>query len=120
MKPGKGHNLEEWLQRKQNVYASPDAQNELLNVMSLQILREIATELQRSPFLKVMVDEPVMFQTKTKCMNYSASHRRLSGAPRVCRFILCSFNRRSTSFDNHQVTFHKKEPLLWEVARAML
>ena len=57
MKAEEDPNLAEWLKRKENVYTSPDVQNELLKVMGLQVLRGIATELQRSPFLTVMVDE---------------------------------------------------------------
>ncbi len=45
------------LKRKENVYTSPDIQNELLKVMSLQVLRKVATDLQDSPFLSVMADE---------------------------------------------------------------
>ena len=50
-------NLAEWLQRKQNVYTSPDIQNEVLKLMRLQILREINLKLQYSPFLTIMADE---------------------------------------------------------------
>ena len=57
MKVEEDPNLEEWLQRKKNVSASPNVQNELLKLMDLQMLWEITTELQHSPFLTVMVDE---------------------------------------------------------------
>ena len=57
MKAEEDPNLAEWLKRKENVYTSPDVQNELLKVMGLQVLRGIATVVQHSPFLTVMVDE---------------------------------------------------------------
>ena len=36
---------------------SPDVQNEVIKVMALQILREIAENLQSTPFYTLMVDE---------------------------------------------------------------
>ncbi len=57
MKAEEDSNLTEWLKRKENVYTSPDIQNELLKLMGFQVLREIATELQNSPFITVMADE---------------------------------------------------------------
>ena len=50
-------NLAEWLKRKENVYTSPDIQNEVIKLLGLQILRDIASNLQRSPFLTIMADE---------------------------------------------------------------
>ena len=38
MKAEEDPNLAEWLKRKENVYTSPDVQNELLKVMGLQVL----------------------------------------------------------------------------------
>ena len=49
--------LAEWLKRKENVYTSPDIQNEILKVMGLQILRTISKEIHSSPFLTIMADE---------------------------------------------------------------
>ena len=57
MKAADNHNLAEWLKRKENVYTSPDIQNEIIKIMGIQVLREIAAELQRSPFVTVMADE---------------------------------------------------------------
>lgn len=45
------------LSGKENVYTSPDIQNEVIKVMGHQVLRDIATDLQASSFLKVMADE---------------------------------------------------------------
>lgn len=57
MKAEADPNLAEWLIRKENVYTSPDIQNEILKLMGLQILREINSKLQCSPFLTIMADE---------------------------------------------------------------
>ncbi len=57
MKAEEDPNLAQWLKRKEDVYTSPDIQNEVIKVMGLQVLREIASELQDSPFLTVMADE---------------------------------------------------------------
>lgn len=50
-------NLAEWLRRKENVYTSPDIQNEIIKTLGLKILRDIASDLQSSPFICIMVDE---------------------------------------------------------------
>ena len=49
--------LAEWLKRKENVYTSPDIQNEILKVMGLQILHIISKEIHSSPFVTIMADE---------------------------------------------------------------
>ena len=57
MKAEEDPNLAEWLKRKENVYTSPDIQNEVIKVMGHQVLRDIAADLQASSFLTVMADE---------------------------------------------------------------
>ena len=57
MKAENDLNLKSWLKRKENVYTSPDIQNEIIKVMALQVLREITEDLQSSPFLTIMADE---------------------------------------------------------------
>ena len=57
MKAEDDPNLKNWLKRKENVYTSPDIQNEIVKVMALQVLREITVDLQTSPFLTIMADE---------------------------------------------------------------
>lgn len=49
--------IEPWLQRKTDKYISHDLQNELLKVMALSVLREIAASINRSTFFCVMSDE---------------------------------------------------------------
>ena len=57
--------ITEWLKRKTDTYTSPEIQNELLKIMSLQVLREIAKEMQASSFFSLMADET------TDCSNHS-------------------------------------------------
>ncbi|XP_011408542.1 PREDICTED: uncharacterized protein LOC105315551, partial [Amphimedon queenslandica] len=45
------------LKRKENVYTSPEIQNEMIKVMAQQVLRDITEDLQTSRFLTVMADE---------------------------------------------------------------
>ena len=57
MKAERDPNLLEWLKRKDNVYISPDIQNEIIKVLGITILRNLATCLQKAPFLCIMIDE---------------------------------------------------------------
>lgn len=57
MKAERDPNLLEWLKRKENVYTSPIIQNEIIKTFGIQILRDLASDLQKSPFLCIMVDE---------------------------------------------------------------
>ena len=50
-------NLGRWMKRKENVYTSPDIQNEIIKVMGIKLLRNLSCDLQHSPFLAIMVDE---------------------------------------------------------------
>ena len=50
--------LKKWLHKKDNFYTSHDIQNEIIKIMGLQVLREIAADLLSSPFLTVIVHEP--------------------------------------------------------------
>ncbi len=47
----------DWLQKKRNKYTSPEIQNELMMVMSHEILRMLANDIQQSLFYTIMVDE---------------------------------------------------------------
>ena len=46
-------NLAVWLKRKQNVYTSPDAENNIIRNLGHHVLQSITEELQSSPFLTV-------------------------------------------------------------------
>ena len=49
--------LVEWMKQKSDKYTSADIQNEMLKVMALRVLREIAESLQSTSFFTVMADE---------------------------------------------------------------
>lgn len=49
--------VNDWLKKKINKYTSHDIQNKLLKDMAINVLRSIASELQLSPFITVMMDE---------------------------------------------------------------
>lgn len=57
MKAESDPSLSEWMKRKENVYTSPDIQNEILMVLGVKLLRELSSEIQSSPFISIMVDE---------------------------------------------------------------
>ena len=57
MKAKEDPNLARWLKRKEDVYTSPDIQNEVIKAMGLQVLRDIVSDLQDSPFLTIMVNQ---------------------------------------------------------------
>ena len=46
----------QWIDRPQNKYTSPDIQNEMLSIMALSLLRDIAAEVSGKWFT-IMVDE---------------------------------------------------------------
>ena len=47
----------EWLKKKDNKYTSPVIQNELLQLMSLQIIRDISGSIHEAKFYTIMIDE---------------------------------------------------------------
>ena len=49
--------INEWLVRKANKYTSHEIQDEMAKIMAHQVLREISSNLQSSPFLTIMADE---------------------------------------------------------------
>lgn len=57
MKSEEDLNLAECLKRKENVYISPDIQNEILKTMGLQISRKLPADIQASLFITIMVNE---------------------------------------------------------------
>ena len=46
-----------WIQKKTNKYVSHDIQNEILKVMALSVLRDIASSIHESTFYSIMCDE---------------------------------------------------------------
>ena len=53
------HDMSNWLEKKGDKYLSPDIQNEVIQLMSLSILRSIASSVQGAHFFSVMADECV-------------------------------------------------------------
>ena len=49
--------IHQFLERQQLKYTSHDVQNEMLSIMAQQVLRHIASQLQRAVFFTIMVDE---------------------------------------------------------------
>ena len=49
--------LFDWVKRKGGKYTSEDIQNEMMRVMALQVLREIAAKIRSADFFNIMVDE---------------------------------------------------------------
>ena len=46
-----------WMERKMNKFISPQAQNELIQIMTLRVLRDIVSNIQFAPFVTIMIDE---------------------------------------------------------------
>ena len=57
-----------WLEKKTDKYVSADIQNELLKVMGLQVLRDIATSLYSAEFYSIMVDETTDVSNKEQAV----------------------------------------------------
>ena len=49
--------VKDWLKKKANKYTSPEIQNEMLEVMALEILRKLSSQLQQAKFFAMMTDE---------------------------------------------------------------
>ena len=49
--------MHEWLRKKTNKYTSHEIQNGILKVMAMQVIRKVASCLQSSPFITIMMDE---------------------------------------------------------------
>ncbi len=49
--------LANWLKKNSNTFTSPENQNEMLQIMSHHILRNVLHDIHSSPFLTIMVDE---------------------------------------------------------------
>ena len=49
--------LLKWLERKTYKYTSPEIQNEIITIMALNVLRDIASSIQNARFFTLMADE---------------------------------------------------------------
>lgn len=53
-----------WLEKKTDKYTAPDIQNEILKVIALQVLRQVAELLHVASFVTIMVDESTDISNK--------------------------------------------------------
>ena len=51
--------MTKWIEGKSSKYTTTDMQNEMLTIMSLRVLREIALAVQKAMLYTVMVDETI-------------------------------------------------------------
>ena len=49
--------LLKWLERKTYKYTSPEIQNEIITIMALNVVRDIASSIQNARFFTLMADE---------------------------------------------------------------
>ncbi len=49
--------LSDWLQRKNNKYTSHEIQNKIIQIMAHQVLRDLASKIQNSKSICIMIDE---------------------------------------------------------------
>ena len=58
--------VNDWLKKKTNKYTSHDIQNEILKVMAMRVLRNIAYSLLSSSFITIIWTKPLMLPTVSK------------------------------------------------------
>ena len=49
--------LHDWMKRRADKYTSKDIQNEMMKIMALRVLRDIASQIRSADFFTIMVDE---------------------------------------------------------------
>ena len=57
--------LLKWLEKSAQNHTSPENQNEILELMAHGVLRKVLKNIHESPFLAVMVDEPLTNPTRS-------------------------------------------------------
>ena len=57
-------NLSNWLNRAQDKFTSPPIQNEILQIMALTILRNVADDIRKNKYFSIMVDETTDISNK--------------------------------------------------------
>ena len=63
--------------KKTDKYTSADIQNEILDIMALNVMRNIITSIQAAPFFSLMVDETTDISNKEQlivCLRWVDSH----------------------------------------------
>ncbi len=91
MKAAEDPILSDWLKRKENVYTSPEIQNEKIKLMGIKILQNMALEFRTSPFLTIMADETTDASNQeqvTLFVRWFSDYRYM----KIFWFIFCSFN----------------------------
>ncbi len=61
---------QEWLKKDRERYMSHDNQNEFLKLMAVNILRQIASKLQSTDFITIMIDECTDVANKEQVSNF--------------------------------------------------
>ena len=62
--------MTEWIERKSSKYTTANMQNEMLTVMSLRVLREITSAVQKALLYTVMVDETTDCSNKKQVVRW--------------------------------------------------
>eukprot|EP00117_Sycon_ciliatum_P040318 scpid96671/ scgid29648/ Zinc finger MYM-type protein 1 len=66
-----------WLEKKANMYVSPQIQNECLNLLCMQLLRKVSSCIQDNRYYCIMVDECTDSSNKeqfTLCIRWAVQH----------------------------------------------
>ena len=58
----------EWLKKKRGTFTSPEIQNEILEIMAHDILRDITSKIRSANFFSIMLDETVDVSNKEQCI----------------------------------------------------
>jgi len=62
--------LQQWLQQKANKYTSLEIQNEMLQIMALKVLREMASSISKSDFFSIMAEQERTFSAMRRVKSY--------------------------------------------------
>ena len=65
--------LSKWMEKTRNKYISPENQNEILQIMSRQVLNKISDSIHKSDFYSIMIDETPDLSNKEQaviCFRY--------------------------------------------------
>ena len=61
--------LSKWLEKKSRKFCHPEIQNELLEIMALEVLRDLLDEIRESGFYSFMCDETTDLSNSEQCVN---------------------------------------------------
>ena len=60
--------LSKWLEKKRTKYCSPEIQNELIDIMAQEVLRDLLAEIRQSGFFSFMCDETTDSSNLEQCV----------------------------------------------------